>query len=168
MHKRVGRKRHMYLVKRSPYPFIQVYPFIKDLRVGGTKVEKRKHIALCWLLFQRILQTFFPDSVLMHDQAHLYDDQWETISTIWFSRNKNRINVTPYVFTNLFNNSGYFGYMLFFIASIRRNKVCTAYFQKRLVRTYNTQRKTSQGKPCFHYRDGFAVCTATENFEILT
>ena len=23
----------MYLVKRSPYPFIQVYPFIKDLRV---------------------------------------------------------------------------------------------------------------------------------------
>jgi len=24
----------MYLVKRSPYPFIQVYPFIKDLRVG--------------------------------------------------------------------------------------------------------------------------------------
>ena len=29
----------MYLVKRSPYPFIQVYPFIKDLRVTLFEVK---------------------------------------------------------------------------------------------------------------------------------
>ena len=93
-------------------------------KVGGTKIGKRKHtihrqyLPQCWLLFRRILQTFFPDSVLMHDEAH-YDDQWETIRTILFKEIKIKCPGLHYYLT-----IHYLFYSLYskLYQSIRRNK----------------------------------------------
>ena len=57
----------MYLVKRSPYPFIQVYPFIKDPRVGPNKrvvlenVQRRKSSLLFYKTITSCIVDFFYD-----------------------------------------------------------------------------------------------------------